>query len=74
MIIASFIRQVDFGHVTPQDGGAFGWKHLVRLLRIPDDPQLILCFRIDGIDISTIGLEDLRTRIVSPFRPFLCAE
>jgi hypothetical protein len=22
---------------------------------------------IDGIDISTIGLEDLRTRIVSPF-------
>ena len=28
-------------------------------------PYFILLVRIDGIDISTIGLEDLRSRIVS---------
>lgn len=27
--------------------------------------HLISCFRIDGIDISTVGLEDLRSRVVS---------
>lgn len=58
-------RQVNIGAIFSANGGTNKWKNLVSVLFLECDHGLTYLVRIDGIDTCSIGLEDLRTRIVS---------